>query len=134
MWKRITDSLAFTRTERNVLFFLVGAFLFGTGIQLFQTDGASAAGFDYSPTDSAFFALSSGDSASWIGEAASLVNINSASREELIALPGIGEVTAERIILRREDVGPFTTPEDLLSVKGISKRKLETLKPLITIQ
>lgn len=61
------------------------------------------------------------------------ININTATKAELMQLPGIGEAMAERIVLYREDHGPFHSPDDLLSVKGIGKKKLENLKPYITI-
>lgn len=62
----------------------------------------------------------------------SLVNVNTASQEELQSLPGIGEVIAQRIIEYRETHGPFQAPEDLLKVKGIGPKKLETLRDRIT--
>lgn len=61
------------------------------------------------------------------------VNINTASRDELTALPGIGPTLAERIVSYRKQNGPFQTLEQLLNVRGIGKRKLEKLKPEITL-
>ena len=52
------------------------------------------------------------------------INVNTASREALIALPGIGETLADLIIQAR----PFTTIEELLSIPGIGPRTLERLK------
>lgn len=62
------------------------------------------------------------------------INVNTATKEELMSLPGVGETTAERIIIYREDHGPFLSIDDLLSVKGIGKKKLERLVPYIIIQ
>lgn len=61
------------------------------------------------------------------------VNLNTAIREELITLPGIGESLADRIIAYREENGPFQTIEDLINVKGIGESKLESLRELITV-
>lgn len=61
------------------------------------------------------------------------ISINQADREELMALPGIGEVLADRIIGFREENGSFTSPEELLMVEGIGKRRLEEILDLITI-
>ena len=62
-----------------------------------------------------------------------MVNINTADKEDLIRLPGIGEVIAERIIAYRNEYGEFKALDDLLSVKGIGEKTLEGLKPYITI-
>ncbi len=56
------------------------------------------------------------------------VAINRASAEELIALPGIGPVMVHRIIEDRRRHGFFLVPEDLLRVKGISKKTLGKLR------
>ncbi len=61
-----------------------------------------------------------------------LVNVNTATREELMQLPGIGPKTADAIIRYRETYGPFRSPEDLLKVKGIGPKKLEQIRPFIT--
>ncbi|MFZ4778326.1 MAG: helix-hairpin-helix domain-containing protein [Terrimicrobiaceae bacterium] len=53
-------------------------------------------------------------------------NPNTASRDELMLLPGVGEVLANRIIEGRSD-GPYAGPKDLLRVKGISPKTLEAM-------
>ena len=61
------------------------------------------------------------------------VNINTASKKELDALPGIGEVLAQRIIDYRSANGLFSTVDDLTKVKGIGAKTLEKLKPYATV-
>ena len=60
------------------------------------------------------------------------VNINTAGPEELMTLPGIGEVRARAIIDDREANGPFVYPEDLIRVKGIGEGILAGLLDQIT--
>ncbi|WP_412100289.1 helix-hairpin-helix domain-containing protein [Corynebacterium aurimucosum] len=57
-----------------------------------------------------------------------LVSLNSASEEELTELPGIGPATAAAIIAHREEVGSFTTVEQLMDVSGIGPAKFAQLK------
>lgn len=59
------------------------------------------------------------------------IRINSASQAELEALPGVGPVTAQRIIEYREQVGAFKGLADLDQVSGIGPRTLENLRDLV---
>jgi competence protein ComEA len=65
--------------------------------------------------------------------AGGLVDINTASVQDLDALPGIGEVLANRIVDYREANGPYSTVDELAQVDGISPRMVETLRPLVTV-
>jgi len=62
------------------------------------------------------------------------VNINTASVEELDALPGIGPTIAQRIVDYRTENGPFRSIEDLMQVKGIGAATFADLKDRVTIQ
>lgn len=61
------------------------------------------------------------------------VNINSASAEELTALPGVGEATAAKIVADRKENGPFKSPEDITRVSGIGQKKYESMAEMIII-
>jgi comEA protein len=61
------------------------------------------------------------------------VDLNSATIEQLQQLPGIGPTRAQAILDFREKSGPFERVEDLLAIHGISKARLEKLRPYVTI-
>ncbi len=61
------------------------------------------------------------------------MNINTATKEELDTLPGIGESTANKIINYREENGKFKSIEEIKEVSGIGDSKFEQIKDLIEI-
>ena len=66
------------------------------------------------------------------GSEVNIVNINTASAEELMGLNGIGEKTAEAIIEYRKST-PFEKPEEIMNVKGIGEKKYENIKNSICV-
>ena len=63
----------------------------------------------------------------------SKININTASKEELTTLPGVGESKAEAIIKYREDNGNYEKIEDIKNVSGIGESAFEKIKDNITV-
>lgn len=61
------------------------------------------------------------------------VNINTADVDTLTALPGIGQVLAERILAYRQQNGPFRAIEEIMKVEGIGEKKAEAILDLITV-
>ena len=62
------------------------------------------------------------------------VDLNRATAGELRALPGIGPVTAERIVAFRSENGRFARVADLIEVPGVGPKTLERLVPLVTVR
>ncbi len=60
------------------------------------------------------------------------IDPNTASRDDLMKLPGIGEVTANSIIEGREG-GRYETPEDLMRVYGIGEKKLGRIRSYLSM-
>ena len=61
------------------------------------------------------------------------ISINTANRETLMALDGIGETLAQRIIDYREIYGDFASVDDLLNVQGIGEKRLAAIRDKITV-
>ncbi|MCL4554367.1 MAG: helix-hairpin-helix domain-containing protein [Actinobacteria bacterium] len=63
-----------------------------------------------------------------------VIDLNSATAEELQSLPGIGPSISERIVADREANGPFGSPEDLMRVSGIGQKRFDSLKEMISVR
>jgi|HubBroStandDraft_6_1064221.scaffolds.fasta_scaffold192937_2 competence ComEA-like helix-hairpin-helix protein len=61
------------------------------------------------------------------------IDLNLANTKELQELPGVGPVTAQRIVGMREKSGRFKRVEDLFAIRGISQKKLDAMRPYVTV-
>ena len=139
----------FTKREKHVILFLVCTLILGYGVKLYQ---GSHLYDDFKPVTliekesfekkarlaydtSKRKGLNSSESSTENDSKpqTEIININTAEKQNLVKLPKIGTVTAERIIRFRDDYGPFKSFDDLLKVKGIGPKTLEKLKPQITL-
>jgi len=61
------------------------------------------------------------------------INLNTANSEQLQEVPGIGPTTAEKILQMRKSYGAFKSVDDLLSIKGIGKKRLDKMRKYLTV-
>jgi competence ComEA-like helix-hairpin-helix protein len=154
VFSSLQQTFGFTRNESNVVVILASTFLVGLGIRWYQSAHPAEPAtkqFDYSRSDSVFqerskaiAALAAQPSAATpnsyprAGTKPSLapgsININTASKERLMQLPGIGATYAERIVRYRKEHGPFRSARELLNVNGIGEKKFARLKALLTVK
>jgi len=62
------------------------------------------------------------------------INLNTATADQLEAIPGIGPVLAQRIIEYRQTHGRFQSVDELLEVRGIGSKRLESMRPYVTVK
>ena len=62
------------------------------------------------------------------------INLNTATADQLEAIPGIGPVLAQRIIEYRQTHGRFQSVDELLEVRGIGPKRLENMRPYVTVK
>ncbi len=67
-------------------------------------------------------------------QANGLINLNTATAEQLMTLPGIGEARAADILAYRAKIGQFTDIEELMNVSGIGEARFEKMKDKITVK
>jgi len=67
------------------------------------------------------------------GSAVVPIDLNRADIDDLVAVPGIGPATAQRIVAFRDEHGPFRRVEDLLKIQGIGEKSLEKLRPYLKV-
>ena len=85
------------------------------------------------PTPAGVAAGAASTPGSGAGPPGALVNINTATQDQLETLPGIGPVTAQAILQWRTDNGAFSAVDELLEVSGIGEATLADLAPFVTV-
>jgi competence protein ComEA len=112
---------------RQVLVPIRGSAAQGGGASQPQGGGAGGAGQERSATPSA------GGAAPGEGGTKPLLNLNTATQEQLEALDGVGPSTARKILDHRQQKGGFTRVEDLGEIGGIGEKKLASLRAQVTV-
>ncbi len=164
MLKKISEKIGFTETEIKVILFLIIIFIIGFGLKYFviQKENEKSQVFDYAKQDSLFELSGIQDSSNSYKEIDNKtvdykqevldfnkinfknnkkdvppeksLNINAASIEDLIKLPGIGKVTAGNIVRFRDKISKFGKLEEILKVKGIGPSKFNKIKKYLYIE
>jgi comEA protein len=143
--------LNLTRQERLVIQFLALFFLIGCGIYIirnlarddtppdFQSGESEAREFKERADliDSVYFSKQSGQAnqaPTVESESVGRLNLNSATKTELMRLPNIGEVTAQRIIDYRNTHQGFSSVDELIEVKGIGDKTFKRIKDEVSVE
>ncbi len=147
--KRVQEFAAFTKNEQKVFLFLSVVFLAGVSIRAYKAYfiNEPVRQFDYSASDKEFeerakrlASVAAENGTNNVrdeshGQAArKKIKLNTATKNDLVSLPGIGEGIAEEILLYRDERGKFTSIDELRKIKGIGAKKLEKLLPYIGIK
>jgi len=107
-----------TLQERRVLIFAAFVFVLGVGLRLFQkTSGCNVCLIELHLEEAA----------------PAVVDVNAATRDQLMAVPGVGEKTADAILDLRARKGRIADLSELTAIKGVSETKLEALKKHLII-
>jgi len=162
--QKVSRKIGFTETESRIILFVLCAFLVGIIVLHFKetTGNENLLQFDYSEQDKLFYEgvpidepvdsmkikdgkkrepnkdfsnprikkISVNKSLSNVG----IINLNKATREQLITLPGIGLKTANAIIDFKSRNGNFKSVNELTKVKGIGKVKLGKIKKYVYVE
>lgn len=148
--KRVQEFAAFTKNEQRIFLLLSLIFLAGVSIRLYKAYFVPppARQFDYTALDKEFEERSkrlqtlsqeprtARDTTSSERRArpAKKVNLNVATKSELLALPGVGESIATEILKFREAHGAFSSVDQLRKIKGIGTKKLEKIRPYVILK
>lgn len=162
MFDKLSKKLNLTTTELKISGFLILTLVIGVLIKLISgiNEKTELTFYNYSQMDSIFFNSSEndGNNSEIINKnvdykrevfdfnersfnkvytkqlpAEKSINLNKATKQELMNLPGISEATAEKIIVLREKIGGFRKLEELLKVKGIGSKKLDKITKYLFI-
>lgn len=118
--------LYLSRQERIVLTALLAFGLIGVGVKFFSKTRPDLVFSQKHPT--------LGKDAGKIIRQSQTVNINKADIQTFEQIPGIGPSLAKQIVEYRRENGCFSQIEDLMNIKGIGKKKFDTMKQYLSVE
>lgn len=135
VFARLNSFFSLTKQERTVVIFLVVSLLVGNSVLFLKRRRRYFAKEIVTSERLALDELiEKSNSLRKAGREYLQMDINVATVEELVLLPGIGRATARKIIDYRNRFGLFSTPEDIMKVKGIGRRKYHNIRESITVK
>jgi comEA protein len=123
---------SFTPQETKALIFLVAALLVGSGITLYKKTHTQFAS-ELVPLGREAVVSPNDMKQSSLVPDAKLLNINSATAEELQLLPGLGPNLSRRVVEYREVHGGYSKIEDIMQVNGIGPKTFQRIKEYISV-
>ncbi|MEO0116167.1 MAG: helix-hairpin-helix domain-containing protein [candidate division WOR-3 bacterium] len=120
--------------EKALLIFLILALGSAVVLNLSKRWRMSKEVLKILPLEEEVLAKENRDTQEFITEREEKVDINKAPLKELVSLPGIGPVLAERIIEYRERHKGFKRKEEIMKVKGIGRKKYERIRDKIKVE
>ena len=156
IFQKLSEKIGLTQTELKVFVFLAAVFAIGLIVKSLSWENGSSAknNFDYTAMDSIFYASDSlrsspsknnllnskADSSDFKINKKKYVlteksiNLNKASLEELVMLPGVGVKTAQNILAYRKASGGFNNIEELMEVEHIGESKFNKIKKYVYVR
>jgi comEA protein len=130
---RNASLLGFTKNETRILLFLISGFLIGLGVWMFRSHWAPLPVIAVEETGSNNSKEGgedqrSSDPAEANSTVIKRITLNTANQAELESIPGVGPVTARRIIDFREKNGRFQSIEELMEIKGIGQKTIQKIE------
>ncbi len=120
-----------TRNEKGIIVFLAASIILGYGLIYFQKLNSKP---PPASRTSDFYQEKNSPRSNRSDKAIFVIDINKADSRDLVRLPGIGQILAQRIIDYRSRNGAFKRLEEIKDVSGIGDKKFEQIKEFLVLE